>query len=97
MSEHTLHGSSDASEKDSLSSTSSYLPVDPDRMVELESGKRTSENEQEESCLRAEQTKEPICNSDTVREEGHRERNIEKVHEEHEVKMRILKKEGKAA
>jgi len=66
-------------------------------MVELESGKRTSENEQEESRLREEQTKEPNCDSDIVREQGHRERNIEKVHEEHlheerEVKMRILKK-----
>ena len=35
--------------------------------------------------------------SDTVREQGHTKRNIEKVHEEHlkeehEVKMRILKK-----
>ena len=66
-------------------------------MVELESGKKTSENKQEESRLREEQTKEPNCNSDTVREQGHRERNIEKVYEEnlkeeHEVKMRILKK-----
>ena len=97
MSEHTLHGSSEASEKDSLSSTSSYIPVGPDRMVELESGRRTSENEQEESRLREEQTKEPNCNSDTVREEGHRERNIEKVYEEHlkeehEVKMKNSKK-----
>ena len=71
-------------------------------MVELESGKRTSENEQEESRLREEQTKEPNCNSDTVGEQEHRERNIEKVYEEHlrekhEVKMRILKKEGTAA
>ena len=48
-------------------------------MVELESGKRTSEDEQEESRLREEQTKEPICNSDIVREQGHRERNIEKM------------------
>jgi len=36
------------------------------------------------------------ANSDTVREQGHGERNIEKVYEEHlkeehEVKMRILK------
>ena len=38
----------------------------PDRMVELESGKRTSEKEQEERRLREEQTKEPNCNSDTV-------------------------------
>ena len=94
---HTLDASSDASEKDSLSSTSSCLPVRPDRMVELESGKKTSENEQEESRLREEQTKELNCNSDTVREQGHRERNIKKVYEEHlkeehEVKMRILKK-----
>ena len=45
-SEHTLDdASSDASEKDSRPLTSSYLPVDPDRMVELESGKRTSEKE----------------------------------------------------
>ena len=51
----------------------------PDRKVELESGKKTSENEQEESRLREEQTKESNCNSDTVREQGHRERNIEKT------------------
>ena len=66
-------------------------------MVESESGKKTSENEQEESRLREEQTKEPNCNSDTVGERGNREMNIEKilqqhVKEEHEVKMRILKK-----
>ena len=66
-------------------------------MVELESGKKTSENEQEESRLREEQTKEPNRNSDTVREQGNREMNIEKVleqhlKEEHEIKMRILKK-----
>ena len=95
--EHTLDASSDASEKDSRPSTSSYILVGPDRMVELESGKKTSENEQEESRLRKEQTKEPNCNSDTVREQGNREMNIEKVleqhlKEEHEVKMRILKK-----
>ena len=78
-SEHTLDASSDASEKDILSSTSSYLPVGPDRKVELESGKKTSENEQEESRLREEQTKESNCNSDTGREQGHRERNIEKT------------------
>ena len=95
--EHTLDASSDASEKDSRPSTSSYILVGPDRMVELESGKKTSENEQEESRLREEQTKEPNCNSDTVREQGNREVNIEKVleqhlKEEHEVKMRILKK-----
>ena len=36
-------------------------------MVELESGERTSEKEQEERRLREEQTKEPNCNSDTVR------------------------------
>ena len=69
----------------------------PDRIVESESGKKTSENEQKESRLREEQTKEPNCNSDTVREQGNREMNIEKVleqhlKEEHEVKMRILKK-----
>ena len=67
-------------------------------MVELESGKKTSENKQEESRLREEQTKEPNCNFDTVREQGHRERNIEKVYEEHlkkkhEVKMRIKKEQ----
>ena len=95
--EHTLDASSDASEKDSRPSTSSYILVGPDRMAELESGKKTSENEQEESRLREEQTKEPNCNSDTVREQGNREVNIEKVLEqhlkaEHEVKMRILKK-----
>ena len=95
--EHTLDASSDASEKDSRPSTSSYILVGPDRMAELESGKKTSENEQEESRLREEQTKEPKCNSDTVREQGNREVNIEKVleqhlKEEHEVKMRILKK-----
>ena len=95
--EHTLDASSDASEKDSRPSTSSYILVGPDRMAELESGKKTSENEQEESRLREEQTKEPNCNSDTVREQGNREVNIEKVleqhlKEEHEVKMRILKK-----
>ena len=95
--EHTLDASSDASEKDSRPSTSSYILVGPDRMVELESGKKTSENEQEESRLREEQTKEPNCNSDTVREQGNREVNIEKVLEqhlkaEHEVKMRILKR-----
>ena len=95
--EHTLDASSDASEKDSRPSTSSYILVGPDRMVELESGKKTSENEQEESRLREEQTKEPNCNSDAVREQGNREVNIEKVleqhlKEEHEVKMRILKK-----
>ena len=66
-------------------------------MVELKSGKETSENKQEESRLREEQTKEPNCNSDTVREQRHRERDIEKVYEEHlkeehEVKMRILKR-----
>ena len=66
-------------------------------MAELESGNKTSENEQEESRLREEQTKEPNCNSDAVREQGNREVNIEKVleqhlKEEHEVKMRILKK-----
>ena len=70
-------------------------------MVELASGKRTSEVEQEESRLREEQTKEPNSNSYTVREQGHREKNTEKVYEEylkeeHEVKMRI-KKEGTAA
>ena len=95
--EHTLDASSDASEKDSRPSTSSYILVGPDRMAELESGKKTSENEQEESRLREEQTKEPNCNSDTVREQGNREVNIEKVleqhlKEEHEVKMRILKR-----
>ena len=95
--EHTLDASSDASEKDSRPSTSSYTLVGPDRMAELESGKKTSENKQEESRLREEQTKEPNCNSDTVKEQGHREVNIEKVleqhlKEEHEVKMRILKK-----
>ena len=95
--EHTLDASSDASEKDSRPSTSSYILVGPDRMVELESGKKTSENEQEESRLREERTKEPNCNSDTVREQGNREMNIEKVleqhlKEEHEIKMRILKK-----
>ena len=56
-------------------------------MVELKSGKETSENKQEESRLREEQ----------VREQRHRERDIEKVYEEHlteehEVKMRILKR-----
>ena len=56
-SEHTLDASSDGSEKDGRPSTSLYLPAGPDRMVELESGKRTSENEQEESRLREEQTK----------------------------------------
>ena len=95
--EHTLDASSDASEKDSRPSTSSYILVGPDRMVELESGKKTSENEQEESRLREEQTKEPNSNSDTVREQGNREMNSEKVleqhlKEEHEIKMRILKK-----
>ena len=65
-------------------------------MPELETDKRTSENEQEESRLREKQTKEPNCDSDTIREQG-RERNIEKVHgghlkQEHEVKMRVLKK-----
>ena len=95
--EHTLDPSSDASEKDIRPSTSSYILVGPDRMAELESGKKTSENEQEESRLREEQTKEPNCNSDTVREQGNREMNIEKVleqhlKEEHEIKMRILKK-----
>ena len=95
--EHTLDASSDASEKDSRPSTSSYILVGPDRMAELESGKKTSENEQEESRLREEQTKEPHCDSDTVREQGNREMNIEKVleqqlKEEHEIKMRILKK-----
>ena len=76
--EHTLDASSDASEKDSRPSTSSYILVGPDRMVELESGKKTSENEQEESRLREEQTKEPNSNSDTVREQGNREMNSEK-------------------
>ena len=61
----------------------------------------TSEEEQEESRLREERTKEPNCNSDSVREQGHREKNTEKLceeylKEEHEVKMRI-KKEGTAA
>ena len=51
-SEHTLDASSDAREKDSRSLTSSYLPVDPDRMVELESDKRTSKKQHEESRLR---------------------------------------------
>ena len=77
------------------------LPVGPDRMVEMASGKRNSEEEQEESRLREERTKEPNCNSDTVREQGDREKNTEKLceeylKEEHEVKMRI-KKEGTAA
>ena len=95
--EHTLDASNGASEKDSRPSASSYILVGPDRMGELESGKKTSEDEQEESRLREEQTKEPNCNSDTVREQGNREVNIEKVleqhlKEEHEVKMRILKK-----
>ena len=95
--EHTLDASSDASKKDNRPSTSSYILVGPDRIVESESGKKTSENEQKESRLREEQTKEPNCNSDTVREQGNREMNIEKVleqhlKEEHEVKMRILKK-----
>ena len=76
--EHTLDASSDASEKDSRPSTSSYILVGPDRMAELESGKKTSENEQEESRLREEQTKEPNSNSDTVREQGNREMNSEK-------------------
>ena len=54
-------------------------------------------NEQEKSCFREEQTKEQTCNSDTDREQGHRERNTEKVHEghlkeEYEVKVRILQK-----
>ena len=71
-------------------------------MVELESGKKTSENKQEESRLREEQTKEPNCNSDTVREQGPGERNIEKVYEEHlkeehEVKNENSKQEGTAA
>ena len=62
----------------------------------METNKRTSEKEQEESRLREKQTKEPNCDSDTIREQG-RERNIEKVYEEHlkeekEVRMRILKK-----
>ena len=66
-------------------------------MVGLESGKETSENKQEESRLREEQTTEPNCDSDTVGEQRHREWDIKKVYEEylkeeHEVKMRILKK-----
>ena len=66
-------------------------------MVGLESGKETSENKQEESRLREEQTTEPNCDSDTVREQRHREWDIKKVYEEylkeeHEVKMRIPKK-----
>ena len=67
-------------------------------MAELETGKRTSENEQEESRFkRQQQTKEQTCNSDTDREQGHRERNIEKVYqghlkEEYDVKMRIPQK-----
>ena len=66
-------------------------------MVELQSGKKLKRNEQEESRVREQQTKKPNCNSDTVREQGNREMNIEKVleqhlKEEHEVKMRILKK-----
>ena len=66
-------------------------------MVEFETGTKTSENEKEESRLREEKTKEPNCNSDNVSEQGHRERNMEKVYEghlkeEHEDKMRILKK-----
>ena len=60
-------------------STSWYLPEGPDSMVELESGKKTSENEQEESRLREEQTKEPNSNSNTVREQVHRERKIDEV------------------
>ena len=52
-------------------------------MVELESGKRASENKQEESRLREERIKEPNCDSDIVRKQGHRERKIEKVYEEH--------------
>ena len=71
-------------------------------MVELESGKKTSEDKQEESRLREEQTKETNGNSDTVREQGDRQRNIEKVYEEHlkeghEVKNENSKKEGTAA
>ena len=66
-------------------------------MVELRSGKKLKRNEHEESRVREEQTTKPNCNSDTVREQGNREMNIEKVleqhlKEEHEVKMRILKK-----
>ena len=71
-------------------------------MVELQSGKKLKSNEQEESRVREEQTKEPNCNSDTVREQRKREMDIEKVleqhlKEEHKVKMRILKKEGRAS
>ena len=63
-------------------------------MVELQSGKKLKKNEQEESRVREQQTKEPNCSSDTVREQGNREMNIEKVleqhlKEQHEVKMRI--------
>ena len=49
--EHTLDASSDPSEKDSRPSTSSYILLGQDRMIELESGKETSENAQEESRL----------------------------------------------
>ena len=57
--EHTLDASNDASEKDSRPSTSSYILVGPDRMVELQSGKKLKRNEQEASRVREEQTKEP--------------------------------------
>ena len=68
-------------------------------MAELETGKRTSENKQEKSRFREEQTKEQTCYSDTDREQGHRER---KKHwegiwrafrrTEYEVEMRIPQK-----
>ena len=99
-SEHTLDASSDGSEKDGRPSTSSYLPAGPDRMVELESGK-WQENFRERARrkpFKGRANKEPNCDFDTVREQGHRETDIEKVHEkhlkeDHEVKMRILKKQ----
>ena len=64
--EHTLDASNDTSEKDSRPSTSSYILVGPDRMVELQSGKKLKRNEQEESRVREEQTKEPTIYDEVI-------------------------------
>ena len=61
-------------------------------MVELESGKRTSENEQEESRLREEQTKNQTAISTLLGNEDIEKVQEEHLKEEHEVQMRILKK-----
>jgi len=84
--EHTLDASSDASEKNSWLSTSSCPPVGP-LMVVMER-KSTSENEQDEN--------RENCDLVNFGAQGHGERDIQKVneehYEEHRIKMGFLKK-----